>query len=116
LTRTEDVTPYDTTELIPGGIQSEDFDIIPANQDLYCVNYHDSGDSALLKLSGRWLTNYVGDLLITQAGEVDNPPKLFIVHWDSTNSAFVTRSISLPSMFGGRFEHVAFAPIEFPGQ
>src|ERR1051326_6678130 len=47
------------------GISAEDFDIIPPNQDLYCVDEH---DGVVLKVSQTLLTNYVGDLLITQGG------------------------------------------------
>ncbi len=96
------------------GIAVEDFDIIRTNQDLYCT----TDSTPILKLSRALLTNYVGDLLITQAGEKDSfspfNPKLFIVHWDSTNSIFVTRSISGPG--GTVFEHVTFAPIDIPSQ
>ena len=109
-----EVTINSTLALISGGIYPEDFDVIPPNQDLYCVNYHDSGASFILKLSRKWLTNYWGDLLITDAGEASAQAKLFIVHWDSTNSSFVTRPISLPSSVGGRLEHVTFAPIDIP--
>jgi hypothetical protein len=110
------ILAYDTAALVPGGIEPEDFDIIPANQELYCVNYHDSGGSAILKLSSAWLTNYVGDLLITQAGELLAGPKLFILHWDASVTNFVIRGISLPGSIGGRFEHVTFAPVDLPKQ
>lgn len=103
------------------GIDPEDFDLIPANQDLYCVNYHTVGDnpitSSILKVPKIVFADYVGDLLIAQAGETapSLTPKLFIVRWDSTNSTFVTRkTISLPTVFGGHFEHVTFAPIDLP--
>jgi len=51
------------------------------------------------------------DFLITQAGDGRGLPggKLFIVHWDSTNSTFVTRSLS---DCGHDFEHITFAPID----
>jgi hypothetical protein len=87
----------------------EDFDIIPnniASQNLYCA---DPVAGAVLKLSGSWLTNYAGSLLITQAGEGGPPAKLAIVNWDGTN--FVKRTIP----YSRRFEHVTFAPIELPG-
>ena len=92
------------------GIEPEDFDVIPPNQDLYCAD----PSVGILKLSKSWLTNYVGDLLITQAGEMRPhlAAKLFIVHWSGTN--LTTRSISLPSSVGGGFEHVTFAPINIP--
>jgi len=93
------------------GIAPEDFDLIPTNQDLYCVNYQSSGGSQILKLSRTLLTNYVGNLLITQAGEF-TIPRLFIVKWNGTN--FVSHSISLPDSVGSQFEHVTFAPINLP--
>jgi hypothetical protein len=103
------------------GIDPEDFDIIQTYQDLYCadpyfVDPNTGLGGGVLKVSRSLLTNYVGDLLITQAGETAFPPnaKLFIVHWDGTE--FVTRSISYarPDGFGGNFEHVSFAPINIP--
>jgi hypothetical protein len=93
------------------GIQPEDFDVIPADRSLYCINYN-GVESKILKLSKAFFTNYVGDLLITHAGEFHDKPKLFIVRW--TGSQFVTRSIPLPDSFLGNFEHVTFAPIELP--
>ena len=98
------------------GIDPEDFDIIPPTNDLYCVDYN--GDqSSIVKLSHSVLTNYVGDLLVTQAGEIIPPEptaQLFIVHWSGTN--FVTRAISYYRADGtrGHFEHVTFAPINIP--
>jgi hypothetical protein len=92
------------------GIYPEDFEIIPsnvANQNLYCVQ-PDPG--AILKLSGTLLTNYVGDLLITDAGEKSPAGKLFIAHWNGAN--FEIRSIAHPA--ANRFEHVTFAPINLP--
>ena len=87
----------------------EDFDIIPTNQALYCVDQ--STPEEVVKVSSNLLTNYWGDLLITQAGDGRGLPggKLFIVHWDSTNSTFVTRSLS---DCGHDFEHITFAPID----
>lgn len=109
------VTPYDTTALIPGGVYPEDFDIIPPNQSLYACDY---AANTIVKLSASYLTNYVGDLLVTQAGEPPAKAKLFIVHWDTVTTNFVTRSISYKRADGsdGRFEHVTFAPIEMPTQ
>jgi len=106
------VTTYDTTTLFPGGIHTEDFDLIPTNQDVYCVNYDDEypPNSRILKLSHTLLNKYVGSLLITDAGEVSPPAKLFIVNWNGTN--FVVRSISGGSIT--HFEHVTFAPINLP--
>jgi hypothetical protein len=103
------VTTNDTTLLFPGGIYPEDFDIIPPSNHLYFGN---SGSNAVFKLSATYLTNYVGDLLITDAGEVSPQGKLFIVHWDAATTNFVVRRIRST----GGFEHVTFAPIDLPPQ
>ena len=102
------VVPYDTTTLFPEGIATEDFDIIPANQSLYLC---DNGNRAIKKLSANYFANHVGDLLITQAGEVFFGAKLFIVHWDNATSSFVTLSVPYNDGF---FEHATFAPIDLP--
>jgi hypothetical protein len=106
------VTNIDTTTLISESIHPEDFDIIPTNQDLYVCDFF---NNSVMKIPASYFTNYVGDLLITDAGEnLPSPAKLFIVHWDATMTNFVTRRISYPQ--GGRFEHVTFAPITLPAQ
>jgi hypothetical protein len=92
------------------GITPEDFDIIKPNQDLYCL---DVARSKIWKLSSTLLTNYWGDLLITEEGAEapDSNGRLFIVHWDNAKTNFVVRSIVNP---GSWFEHVTFAPINLP--
>jgi len=88
------------------GIAARVFNIIQPDQDLYCSQF----DFNILKLSRTLLTNYVGDLLISQAGSLyADTAKLFIVHWDGKN--FVIRSISYNEI---RFENVTFAPIDLP--
>jgi hypothetical protein len=95
------------------GIQPEDFDLIPPNQDLYCADFD---DNVVVKLSHTLFTHYWGDLLITQSGDGGNggagqsPGVLFIVHWDSASSTFQVHSI----YYGPQFEHVTFAPINLP--
>jgi hypothetical protein len=110
------------SSFIDAGIGSEDFDLIPTNQDLYTCNPPPSDPSGTIyKFPHTLLNNYVGDLLITQAGDgiyqYDNidsaSPELFIVHWDPTNSVFNARSIPVPTS-GLEFEHVTFAPINLP--
>ena len=88
-------------------ISPEDFDIIPAGQDLYCC-----AGTNILKVSASLFTNYVGGLLITQAGEFYGPGTLFIVNWDTNINDLVIRGITPPS--GTDFEHVTFAPIQLP--
>jgi hypothetical protein len=91
------------------GIQPEDFDLIPPNQDLYCA---DEGRNQIVKVSRSLFTHYWGDLLITQSGDGVGYGigALFIVHWDSTSSTFQVHSIS----YSSQFEHVTFAPINLP--
>jgi hypothetical protein len=59
--------------------------------------------SALLKISREVLTNYVGNLLITQAGESGFPRTermaLFIVSWDSTNHVLTRAESACPIPF-----------------
>jgi hypothetical protein len=85
------------------GVHPEDFDIIPPNQDLYCT---DQINGSLFKISRTLLTNFWGDLLITQEGFAN--PSLHFVHW--TGSNFITRRLS----YTNAMEHCTFAPIDIP--
>lgn len=108
------VSFFNTTNLIFEGIRTEDFDIIPPNQDLYAC---DLWGNRIVKLSRDYFANYVGDLLITDSGEYSAPAKLFVLHWDAATTNFLTRRISYkrPDGSDGQFEHVTFAPIDLPG-
>lgn len=88
-------------------INPEDFDIVPSEQDLYCV----VPTTGILKLNRKFLSNYVGDLIVTQAGERTDGAALFIVHWDGTVLR-VCKRIPLPSRNGNSLEHVTFSPDE----
>jgi len=70
------------------------------------------GQLKLWKVSSTLLTNYWGDLLITQEGAEgpDSVGRLFIVHWDNAKTNFVVRSLAN----SGWLEHVTFAPINLP--
>jgi hypothetical protein len=115
------------SSFIDAGIGSEDFDLIPTNQDLYTCNpatYDPNGVyGTIFKLPHTLLNSYVGDLLITQAGDgtfrydgfANPPPELFIVHWDATNAVFNARGIPGPTS-DLEMEHVTFAPINLPSQ
>jgi hypothetical protein len=99
------VTSYDL------GIATEDIDLIPANQNLYCTDnsWSYGGSTCLVKFPSNLFTNYVGDLLISVAhGTVARPSGLVIVHWDGVN--LITRRIS----YDGDFEGAVFAPINIP--
>lgn len=94
------------------GIDPDAFKIIPATQNLYCVNYVDNNpaQSRILKIPSAYLTNYVGDILVEQSGEASPNPALFIVQWNGTN-AFNIWTINVPTSWG-HFEGVTFAPID----
>jgi len=95
------------------GIQTEHLDLIPPNQSFYCC---DCLANAVWKVPAGVFTNHVGQLLITGAGQVpywQQPPALFIVHWDAGATKFVVEEISAPD-FVECLEDGAFAPIELP--
>jgi len=98
-------TPY------PLGIYPEDFDLIPPDQDLYCTAYEDLG-GAILKIPRAYFADYVGQLLITQAGEHMQSAALYIVRWDG--GPVVSVRIPYPTGFSGHFEQVTFAPVSLP--
>jgi hypothetical protein len=104
------VTTNDSTTLFPGGIRSESITAIPANQSLYMCD----PTGSITKLSKNYFTNYVGDLLIEDGGENRTGiAKLFIIHWDTASTNFITHRIRYN--YGGRtLEHCSFAPIELP--
>lgn len=92
--------------------------LIETNQDLYCVdfNQYDQNQSLILKVSRKWLTTFVGDILMVQAGEnAGQSPTLFIVHWNGIG--FEVHSLALHdyrSGIGDFFEKATFAPITLP--
>jgi hypothetical protein len=92
--------------------RTDSFDIIPPYQDLYLCD-KTYGGGAVMKLSSTLLTNYWGDLLVTQGDEVDNESKLFILHWDGME--FNARRLQRIPHFG-QFENATFAPIDIPSQ
>lgn len=108
------LTTINPTNFFPGGIRTEDFEIIPPNQDLYVC---DATVGRLAKLTRDYLTNHIGDLMIVDAGEFGGGiGSLFIVRWDAPTTNFITSRI--PFIYsdgaGGKFEHVTFAPLNLP--
>jgi hypothetical protein len=114
-------TTFFTTNFIGSGFDTEDLDLVPSTQSLYaCDPDYPNGSGvagAILKIDGSLLTNCVGNLMITQAGESLNAPTLFVVRWSSVLTNFITRKITYrrPGGAFGHLEHVTFAPIEIPG-
>jgi hypothetical protein len=85
------------------GIHPEDFDIVQPNQDLYSCD-QDAG--LIIKIPRTLLTNFWGDLVITQEG-FGNPGFNF-VRWSGSN--FMVRHLS----YTNKLEHSTFAPISLP--
>src|SRR5205807_474398 len=81
------VTPYAISALV------ENLNLIPTNQDLYVADAGTAGkaNGIIWKVSRNSLTNFVGDILVTDEGNVDTTPLLEIVHWDGQN--FVTTDL-----------------------
>jgi len=95
------------------GIDSEDFDLVATNQDLYCTDV-DTG--VILRLRQSLFRNYVGDIVVTQAGETSPSfaSRLFFTHWDGNDFVSTRASYVHTNGASGHFEHVTFAPINLP--
>ena len=78
------------------GINPEDFDIIPANENFFGVNF---GASTLMGAPPTEFADKVGHILITQEFGT-----LWDVHWDATNGFHVTPIATVP-----QWEHVTFS-------
>jgi hypothetical protein len=97
-------------DLIAGGIQPEAFTIIFTNSPLYLADFD---SSTVMELPASYFRNHVGDLLISQAGELGGAA-MYIVHWNSQGSNFVLTQITLPDTIT-HIEGTTFAPVQFPG-
>ncbi len=112
------VSVYDTAEIVPGGFAAPgNFVVVRSNEDLYCTlqaGNHD--ESILLKISRTFLTNAIGDLLVTQTGETVTAngfafPTLNFIHWEAARTNFATRRVFFPPETGGLIvEHSGTAP------
>ncbi len=89
-----------------GLVSPEDVRLIPSGQNLYCT---DAGSYVVLKVPQGNFGGFVGDVLFVNEA-INSPSALLIAHW--TGAQFVVRQIPL----GNSLEHVAFAPIDIPGQ
>ena len=108
-------TAYDSTSFIPNGIRTEDFDLVPLDQDLYMCDQN--FPTAIYKVSHNYLTNFVGDLMITEEGEGFGVGTLYFLRWSSAVTNFTVRAIPFihPDGSNGKLEHVTYAPISLPG-
>jgi hypothetical protein len=106
---------FNATNLIAGGIRSEDMDLIQSNQDFFVCNNAASG---VYRLSANYFRNYTGDLLISDAGEQEIPHQgcFFIVRWDNIHTNFAITKFGFldQSLNIGEVEHATFAPITTP--
>jgi hypothetical protein len=92
-------------------IDPEDFDLIPAEQDLFCTDFF---NNRIVKLPQSLFVDHVGDLIITQAGEVlGTEAEIFIVRWNRETAVFDIWGIPYSSAVQNlAFEHVTFAPLQ----
>ena len=58
----------------------------------------------------------MGKLLITDAGEIAAPAKVFVVNWDVSTDSFIVTKMDYYTHTGtaGALEHATFAPLSLP--
>lgn len=103
-------------------IQPSAMRVVPPGQNLYFSDPRSLSAPPLpplvLKIPHQYFTNYIGDILVTRAGENDLPAALFIVHWDNTIGRFVNTEIPYANQgapfYGEYIEHATFAPLDLP--
>ena len=94
-------------------IKSEDFDLIPAGWDLYCV---DNRNHRIVKSPHTLFDAYAGSLLITQEPVSFGDSyyaSLFVFKWDAAKNDWDIRRVRYISGLQGdsdQLEHVSFAP------
>jgi hypothetical protein len=114
------VTIFDTFAILPNeGIGLSDVDIVPRYEDLYCTlqqpNSLDQG--LLIKIPSTFMTNNIGEVVITQSGEViPNSPigSLFFLRWDASKTNFIAKKVLAAPAPIRILEHGAFAPLHLP--
>jgi len=94
------------------GVNIEDIDLIPANENFFGVNF---GTNTILGATPLDFSTMVDDILLTQESHTGSG--LFRFYWDGL--LFQTEAITLTagSAFAGQWEHVTFAPagiVEIP--
>lgn len=88
------------------GVNIEDIDLIPANQNFFGVNF---GTGRILGAEAAQFASIAGDILLTQ--EVGGAPSgLFRLFWDGTQLQTQPITLTPDSFVPGQWEHVTFAP------
>jgi hypothetical protein len=98
------IDPAGNTAFFTLGMNPEDIDIIPANQNFFGVNF---GGASLMGAPPSEFVGMVGDVLVAQ----ESPGTLWHVRWDG--SAFQATQIAQVA----QWEHVTFSPagiVEIP--
>ncbi len=94
--------------------------VIPANRHLYFSDPRSNWvlPPLVLKIPQQYFTNFIGDILVTRAGENGQDAALFIVHWDNARNIFVNYKIPYGNrgapFYGQYIEHATFAPVDLP--
>jgi hypothetical protein len=98
------------------GVTGQKFLVIPANQNLYCMDAPYPGylGCYVFKVPEELFASHVGDILAFQSHDQSAatfPQALYIIHWNG--SSFVTYPLffdDIPSLPAGIIERGAFAP------
>ncbi len=98
------IDPQGNTDFFELGIIPEDFDLIPANENFYGIDF---GAQTIWGAPASAFASVVGDILIAQ----EFPGILWLVHWNG--ASFETTNIAQVT----QWEHVTFSPagvVEIP--
>ena len=98
----------------PSPVPVESLNLIAANQDL---SYADAGtlgqtNGRIWKVPRTAFTNYVGDVLVTDEGNVDGQPRHVILHWNGQEFA----PVELINTNAIAPEQAVFSATSFPSQ
>lgn len=87
------------------GVQIEDIDLIPENENFFGVNY---GSGRLLGAPASEFDGIEGDILLTQ--EFDTDSGLHRLYWNGTSLVAEALTLAPNSAIPSQWEHVTFAP------
>jgi len=87
------------------GVDIEDIDMIPANENFFGVNF---GTSQLLGAPASDFASFTGDILLTQ--EFHSGVGLYRLFWDGASLQTVELTLDPDSAIPTQWEHVTFSP------
>ena len=99
------IAPDGTVSFFAPGVNIEDIDLIPTNENFFGVNF---GTSKILGAPASDFSGIVGDILLTQ--EFHSGTGLFRLFWDGSSLQATELTLGDGSATPGQWEHVTFAP------